>query len=79
MMTRDEMIEILKNKVVAVKFTKNDGSERVMNATLLNEYVEPHIKSTSGTKRINQDVIAVIDTDLNEWRSFRVDSVKSFE
>ena len=74
--TTDESKEAIWNKLfdgtVQVVFTKKDGSERIMNCTLHEDYV-PEIK---GTKAINPDVIAVYDVDAKGWRSFRWDSIK---
>ena len=73
--TTDKNKEIIWNKLiegtVQVTFTKKDGSERVMNCTLHEDYV-PEIK---GTKAINPNVLAVYDIDAEGWRSFRWDSI----
>lgn len=76
MLNYDNIKEILSKKTATVIFTKKDGSERTMNCTL----VESHIPEDKKPKNVltdnNKDVIRVFDTDLSEWRSFRVDSVK---
>lgn len=70
----------LKNGVVTVVFEKNDGTERVMKATLSEDFI-PLFDTTGVTvvrkKTPNRDVLAVWDTEANGWRSFRFDSVKS--
>lgn len=77
-MTREDMVTALREAVCKVVFTKANGDERVMNATLLKEHLANHPLTGTGDNYTN-DVIRVIDTDIDEWRSFRVDSVKSFE
>jgi hypothetical protein len=75
--TTEETKEFIWNKlnegVISVLFTKKDGTERLMECTLHEDYV-PEIK---GTKAINPDVIAVYDIEAEGWRSFRWDSIKN--
>ena len=72
----------LKNGVVTVIFEKNDGTERVMKATLSEDFI-PLFDTTGVTvvrkKTPNRDVLAVWDTEANGWRSFRFDSIKSIQ
>ena len=78
-MERNEIVKKLENGVAEVTFTKADGTERVMKATLLSEYVQPLMegKEVVIDRPVNEAVIRCVDADKNEWRSFRVDSVKS--
>lgn len=77
--------EDLKNGVVTVVFEKTDGTERTMRATLSDLYVpqvEPSMLSEydgnvpKKARQLNDNVQAVWDIDANDWRSFRIDSVK---
>lgn len=77
--------EDLKNGVVTVVFEKTDGTERTMRATLSDLYVpqvEPSMLSEydgnvpKKARQLNDNVQAVWDIDANDWRSFRLDSVK---
>ena len=80
MMTRNEMIEKLKKHLCTVTFTKLNGDERVMLCTL-RESVLPESTSTNA-RPVNDNVISVWSLEGikdDGWRSFRVDSVKSFE
>lgn len=77
MFTRDNIEQILRANVAEVKFTKSDGTERVMTCTLREDQIIPYVKKTDGVKDKNLDVVPVFDLDKNQWRSFRVDSVKS--
>lgn len=78
--------EDLKNGVVTVVFEKKDGTERTMRATLSDLYV-PQVDTPSmlseydgnvpkKARQLNDNVQSVWDIDANDWRSFRIDSVK---
>ena len=74
-MNREQMIEVLKNGMANVVFVKLNGEERHMLATLRPDL----LPETKGTGRApNPDLITVLDVEKNEWRAFRVDSIKSF-
>lgn len=77
--TKESLVDLLKNNVVTVTFTKVDGTERTMKCTLLGEYVPA---PTQGRTLLQENAgsdsnISVWDTDVNGWRSFRVSNVKS--
>lgn len=64
---------------VEVKFTKKDGTERVMKCTLHPDVLpKQEIKeNTDKVERIKNDsVIPVYDLEAKGWRSFTVNSVK---
>ena len=73
--SKSNILNLLKQGVIEVKFKKVDGSERVMKCTLLESYVKPHEKTTDREKKVNEDVISVWDVEKEGWRSFRYDSV----
>jgi hypothetical protein len=64
-----------KTKIV---FTKKDGSERVMNCTLMESLLPARDDSSKETTH-SPDVQPVWDLDVGGWRSFRWDSVISFD
>ncbi len=72
--------EELNKGICEVTFTKKNGEERVMPCTLVFDHIpeENHPKGT-GSGHQSQESIAVWCMDKEAWRSFRVDSVKSFE
>lgn len=75
----ENLKKMLKEGVVTVNFQKKDGSTRVMQCTLSKSQI-PESKMPKNTgKAPNPDVLPVFDTQKNEWRSFRLDSVRSFE
>jgi len=77
MFTRDSIEEALKANVAEVRFTKSDGTERIMKCTLREDLVTVYQKKTDRVKEKNLDIVPVFDVEKNEWRSFRVDSVQS--
>ena len=82
--TREQLVEELNKGICSIIFTKVDGSERTMNCTLNMRYLSEAIgtgfikEEIENTKNSSPDVIPVWDTDVNGWRSFRIESVKSF-
>jgi len=50
-----------------------------MKATLLKETVEPLLKGNDKRSVVYDDIIPVVDTELNEWRSFDIASLKSID
>jgi hypothetical protein len=65
---------MLEQSVVEVTFTKKDGTERVMNCTLQEDYLP---ETTGAGRPASSDALAVFDVDADGWRSFRWDSVKA--
>lgn len=78
--TYEEIVNILKSSTVPVivVFTKMDGTVRSMNCTL-NKLLIPIDKAPKGTgsEKLKEDktTIRVFDTNLQDWRSFKVASV----
>lgn len=68
---------ILRDFVVEVKFSKKDGTDRVMRCTLQESSIPESAKPKGTNRAVSEDSIRVFDTEKNEWRSFRWDSVKS--
>jgi len=75
-MNRDELVNALKNGVVEVNFTKVNGENRIMKSTLKSEHLPPQIDIEEAiSKKKNDEVLAVWDTEAAGWRSFRIDSI----
>lgn len=68
---------LLKTNVMVVTFNKVNGDKRIMNCTL-REDVLPEYDSDS-TRKKSDNVLSVWDVDRGDWRSFRYDSVTSFQ
>ena len=83
MITKDELIKLLKEKVVTVKFKKKDESIRKMVCTLSEEYLpdtQPLIEEQDKKKKKdNPNTLPVWDLEKLAWRSFRVDSIVEYE
>lgn len=74
--SRKWLTNLLNQYVVEVTFTKKDGTERVMNCTLQEDY----LPETTGVGRAASfDAVAVYDVDKEDWRSFRWDSIKAIK
>jgi hypothetical protein len=74
--SRKWLTNLLNEYVVEVTFTKKDGTERVMNCTLLEDYLP---ETTGVGSAASLDALAVYDTDVEDWRSFRWDSIKAIK
>ena len=79
--TKAELVEILKNNIVEVTFTKLNGDERVMPCTLKEDLLPPAKKDEPLTQKkvreVSEAVIPVWAIESNGFRSFRYDRVKS--
>lgn len=75
MMSKEKLLEILHNEIITLKFTKTDGTERIMKCTLKDDYLVKEEKKTDRVKKPNDNVISVWDVEWNGWRSFRYDSL----
>lgn len=78
-MDRNEMINNLQEGVCEVIFTKKNGETRTMLATLEADALPESTSETTRTTTVNEDVVKCYDVEADGWRSFRVDSVISFE
>ena len=76
---RDWLVDLLHTNEISLTFTKKDGTDRVMNATLMESRVVKYQKKTEREKELNEEIVAVFDLDKQEWRSFRLDSVKNIQ
>jgi hypothetical protein len=72
---RDWLKDMLHQGPVKVTFRKQNGEERVMNCTLQEGVVVPHVKTTDRVKEVNLEVCPVWDIDKGAWRSFNYESV----
>lgn len=69
-------------KDLCVVFTKKDGTERAMRCTLAESKIPAEKQPKSQTSdsetagQRNEGSVRVFDTEKQEWRSFRWDSVR---
>ena len=81
MMDRYDLTTKLVSGIHNITFTKVDGSERTMPCTL-DPAILPVVEITEEKKvprKINPDTMRVYVTDINEWRSFRLENLISIE
>lgn len=73
--------KILQNAILNVKFKKKDGTERIMKCTLKEDLLPtiPENQEPKQQKAENMDVLPVWDIEQKAFRSFRMDSVISWE
>ena len=76
---REEIKKQLKESILRITFEKKDGTNRVMLATLRNDYIEPILKPTTNHRKPNPEVCCVFDIEKDGFRSFRWDSLISWE
>lgn len=77
--TKENLVDLLRNNVVTVTFTKVNGEERTMKCTLMSEFM-PNAPTNNGQVLLQESpakTISVWDTESSGWRSFRVESIKS--
>lgn len=79
MVTKTSLKDLLKKKIVEIKFKKKDGSERVMCCTLDKDIVPKYEKKTDRLKQVKEDILAVWDLDKEAFRSFKLDSVINYQ
>lgn len=79
LLKQDEIITQLKMQTVNIEFMKKDGTRRKMTCTLMPEMLPAQIdlEELVNTRKGNPEILAVFDTDKDEWRSFRWDSLLS--
>jgi hypothetical protein len=79
--TRNWLRDLLKSEVVTLTFTKKDGSQREMVATLSESRIPKSEKSTesAGTRKYSDEAQPVYDIEAAGWRSFRWDSLSKLE
>ena len=83
---KKEIEHSLNSGLCQVTFTKKDGTERTLTGTLNRDLIpadklpgRPDRASGDSSNRIvNEEVRSLYETDLDAWRSFRWDSVISY-
>ena len=82
MLNYTEMVEALQRNICRVTFTKVDGTNRVMFATLKADILPEN--TFEGNQSLltegdgDQELLTVWDTHADGWRRFRVSSVIEF-
>ncbi len=76
-MDQTKLINDLASGPVVVTFTKKDGSERIMPCTINEQIISARSTSASTSYSQYGDTLTVFDLENNQWRSFRISSVKT--
>lgn len=78
---RQRLIDALHRGPVVVEFRKVNGELRTMPCTLRNDLMPPAPKldEDAPIRKHSDATISVWCTDKQSWRSFRIDSVISFD
>lgn len=63
---------------LCIMFTKKDGTEREMRCTLSESRIpaDKQPKESTASSQTSGSALRVFDTEKQEWRSFRWDSIK---
>lgn len=69
-----DIISKLENNIVKFKYLKKDGTERIASGTLMREILEEYNAVPKNIRAENPNVISYFDTDINSWRSFKIDN-----
>ena len=72
------IINLMKENIIHLKFTKVDGTIREARGTLKADIVVPYEKKTERVKPENDNIIRYWDVDKNEWRSFKYENFIGF-
>jgi hypothetical protein len=84
---REDIVTCLREEVVNLSFEKvKDGQVRHMRATLRSDMIpedkrpkQEHEVLVNPTFNPEDKSVRVFDLDLNEWRSFRIDKLLTFD
>lgn len=84
-LNQNNMLRELRDGICEVTFTKANGETRIMKCTLNMDIIPQHKypkgddtpELREGLDRILK-AIRVFDTGLQDWRSFKVETVKNF-
>ena len=74
---RDWLHGLLKSEIVTVTFIKKDSTERIMRCTL-HENKLPSVDRRD-ERQTSNTAISVWDLDIEAWRSFRFDSIRTIQ
>lgn len=76
---REALKALVSTNHAEVTFVKKDGTDRTMICTTKSSSIpEDKQPNEESTLKENTDILRVYDLENDGWRSFRVDSVKSF-
>jgi len=74
--TVKKLAKLLSEGEVNFSFTKKDGTERIVKATLNENLIPKNHLPKEDTKKVNGSNQKFYDLDKNEWRSLSYDTKK---
>ena len=81
-MQKQDFLNLLAQNILLVTFTKKDGSLRKLKCSLktdvLNDYYTNNSKATS-TRKVPENQVCCLDLEINEFRSFLIESVIEYQ
>lgn len=75
---KNDLLQKLRSGETTVRFTKVDGSERVMRCTLAEDKIPSEKQPKSEGSSTTESAVRAFDLDKGEWRSFRIGSLISY-
>lgn len=78
LMVRNHLKQKLQKDILEITFTKKDGAKRKMLCTLMPEKIPEENKEKNKIRKHSEEVLPVFDIEKQAWRSFRIDSVISW-
>lgn len=75
----ENIINCLHEGIIDITFTKVNGEQRRMLATLNEALIPMDFRATESNRKKSPDVQAVYDVEADGWRSFRWDSIISWD
>lgn len=76
---KELFIALLKEGLVKIVFEKKDGTDREMICTLKPSIISEYWISAESRMKFNESVLPVFDLDAKGWRSFRWESLKTYD
>lgn len=76
---KDLFIALLKEGIIKIVFEKKDGSKREMKCTLKHSIIAEYWISAETQRKFSDAVLPVFDIEVKGWRSFRWDSLKTYD
>ena len=71
----NDLYNCLRQNVAHIKFTKVDGTERVMKCTLKDDLLPEAYRGKGTVLTETTNTLRVYDLDISQWRSIRSESV----
>jgi hypothetical protein len=73
------LIDILVEDTIMVEFKKVSGENRVMQCTLNPDMLKNKKHIVDAPKNKNMETIRVFDMGKDDWRSFKLETIKSIQ